>query len=143
MLQKDFAKRMTASNSSKYYGRISIISQYFYQCKKIFSITPLQFYPKPKIQSTIIELKSKNIIIHPLQFTLLENICKIFFNYRRKKIKYILKKYKINYHYMFYKKELINNKRTENLLIKNFYQISCLKLLKNFNNSFIKYKYLF
>lgn len=51
MVQKEVAYRLLASPGSKLYGRLSIISQYYFKISKLFFLPSVYFYPKPKVDS--------------------------------------------------------------------------------------------
>ncbi|WP_343190394.1 16S rRNA (adenine(1518)-N(6)/adenine(1519)-N(6))-dimethyltransferase RsmA [Buchnera aphidicola (Mollitrichosiphum nigrofasciatum)] len=57
MLQKEVADRLSACPGNKNYGRLSIIMQYYYKIKNVFTISSNSFYPKPKVQSIFVFLK--------------------------------------------------------------------------------------
>ena len=87
MFQKEVADRIVAETNTKSYGRLSIISQWKMNIKKIIDIKPYSFYPKPKILSTLLEFTPKNSFIHINDIKNLEKITKTLFNKRRKMIK--------------------------------------------------------
>ena len=87
MFQKEVADRIVAETNTKNYGRLSIISQWKMNIKKIIDIKPYSFYPKPKILSTLLEFTPKNNSIHINDIKNLEKITKTLFNKRRKMIK--------------------------------------------------------
>ncbi len=87
MFQKEVADRIVAETNTKNYGRLSIISQWKMNIKKIIDIKPYSFYPKPKILSTLLEFTPKNSFIHINDIKNLEKITKTLFNKRRKMIK--------------------------------------------------------
>ena len=87
MFQKEVADRIIAETNTKNYGRLSIISQWKMNIKKIIDIKPSSFYPKPKILSTLLEFTPKNSFIHINDIKNLEKITKTLFNKRRKMIK--------------------------------------------------------
>ena len=87
MFQKEVADRIVAETNTKNYGRLSIISQWKMNIKKIIDIKPYSFYPKPKILSTLLEFTPKNNFIHINDIKNLEKITKTLFNKRRKMIK--------------------------------------------------------
>lgn len=58
-LQKEFAARILAKPGTKEYGAITVIFNLHTEVKKLFSIPPAFFKPKPKIFSTVILLKSR------------------------------------------------------------------------------------
>jgi len=90
MFQKEVAQRITANYSDKYYGRLSIISQYLYQCNVEFDLNPAVFYPKPKVDSSIVTFKSLERKSGP-DIRILESITRAAFSQRRKKIRTSLK----------------------------------------------------
>ena len=87
MFQKEVADRIVAETNTKNYGRLSVISQWKMNIKKIIDIKPYSFYPKPKILSTLLEFTPKNNFIHINDIKNLEKITKTLFNKRRKMIK--------------------------------------------------------
>ena len=87
MFQKEVADRITAKFNTKNYGRLSIISNWKLDIKKICDVKPSSFYPKPKIISTVLLLQPK-LCFFPLNNPKnLEKITRIFFMYRRKMLK--------------------------------------------------------
>ena len=90
MFQKEVAQRITANYSNKHYGRLSIISQYLYQCNVEFDLNPAVFYPKPKVDSSIVSFKSLERKSGP-DIKILESITRAAFSQRRKKIRTSLK----------------------------------------------------
>jgi len=56
MLQKEVVDRITAQPSSKAYGRLSIMLQYYCFTEKLFNVKPGAFFPAPKVDSAIIRL---------------------------------------------------------------------------------------
>ena len=64
MFQKEVADRVIAKTNSKNYGRLSIISNWRMDVKKEFDINPNCFFPKPKVDSTLLSFEpKKNILI--------------------------------------------------------------------------------
>ena len=90
MFQKEVAQRITANYSNKHYGRLSIISQYLYQCNIEFDLNSAVFYPKPKVDSSIVSFKSLERKSCP-DIKILESITRAAFSQRRKKIRTSLK----------------------------------------------------
>ena len=56
MLQKEVVDRMVAKPGSKTYGRLSIMTQVYFDTIKLFDISPNVFVPKPKVQSSYIRM---------------------------------------------------------------------------------------
>lgn len=90
MFQKEVAQRITANYRDKHYGRLSIISQYLYQCNVEFDLNPAVFYPKPMVDSSIVSFKSLEKKSGP-DIKILESITRAAFSQRRKKIRTSLK----------------------------------------------------
>ena len=59
MFQKEVADRIVASKQTNDYGRLSILSNWRLEIKKHFNISKNCFFPKPKINSTLLSFKPK------------------------------------------------------------------------------------
>ncbi len=90
MVQKEVAERFVAKVRSKEYGRISVLIQVYCYVKKIFDISADNFIPKPKINSSIIEIIPKKNI--KIDYEKLDKVLKLSFLHRRKTIKNNFKK---------------------------------------------------
>ena len=87
MFQKEVADRIISKNNQSDYGRLSVISNWKLNVKKIFDIKPSSFYPKPKVESSLLVFTPKEDYLRLKSSKTLEKITRIFFNQRRKKIK--------------------------------------------------------
>ena len=87
MFQKEVADRILAKTNSKNYGRLSIISNWRLNIKKEFNISSQCFFPKPKVDSTLLSFVPKKEFYYIKNPENLEKITRIFFNQRRKMIK--------------------------------------------------------
>jgi 16S rRNA (adenine1518-N6/adenine1519-N6)-dimethyltransferase len=87
MFQKEVAERIIAKPNTSSYGRLSILSNWKLDIKKIFDIKPESFSPKPKIDSTLLLFTPKNKFFKINDSKNLEKVTRIFFNQRRKMIK--------------------------------------------------------
>ena len=87
MFQKEVADRIISKFNSSKYGRLSILSNWKLEVEKICDIKPDSFYPKPKVESSLLFFKPKKIFYQFKDPRNLENVTRIFFNQRRKKIK--------------------------------------------------------
>lgn len=56
MVQKEVAQRITASPGTKEYGSLSLAVQYYSRAEILFNVPPSAFYPKPKVDSSVIKL---------------------------------------------------------------------------------------
>ena len=61
MFQKELADRIIANVNSSKYGRLSIISNWKFNISKVFDISSNSFFPKPKINSSLLIFTHKKI----------------------------------------------------------------------------------
>jgi len=123
MFQKEVADRILADCNSKNYGRLSIISSWKMDIKKIFDINPNSFLPAPKIKSSLLIFKPKKNYYKITNPKNLEHITNIFFSQRRKKIKKPLKILFKNHEKVAKELSLDLNLRPQNLNNITYYKI--------------------
>tara|TARA_B100001248_G_C27296954_1_gene415241 strand:+ start:10 stop:795 length:786 start_codon:yes stop_codon:yes gene_type:complete len=87
MFQKEVAERIVAKVNTKNYSRITVLSNWKFNIRKIIDVKPNSFFPKPKVHSTVLEFTPKKRIHKIKDPKNLEKITKVFFNQRRKMIK--------------------------------------------------------
>ena len=87
MFQKEVADRIIAKINTSNYGRLSILSNWKLDIKKIMNISRNSFFPKPKIESSLLIFSPKNKFYKITNPKNLEMITRVFFNQRRKMIK--------------------------------------------------------
>ena len=87
MFQKEVADRIIAKHNTSNYGRLSILSNWKLNVKKILDIKHESFQPKPKIVSSLLFFTPKKNFFELNEAKNLEMITRIFFNHRRKMIK--------------------------------------------------------
>ncbi len=87
MFQKEVADRIISKFNSTKYGRLSVLSNWKLDIKKICDIKPNSFYPKPKVDSSLLLFKPKKKFYKFKDPKNLETITRIFFNQRRKMLK--------------------------------------------------------
>ena len=124
MFQKEVADRIIAKTNSKNYGRLSIISTWRMDVKKEFDINPNCFFPKPKVDSTLLSFEPKKKYFNLKNPNNLEKITKVFFNQRRKMIKNPLKQIFKNPYIIVQKLKLDTNLRPQNLSPLNYFEIT-------------------
>ena len=87
MFQKEVAERIVAEFNTSKYGRLSILSNWKLNIKKIIDIKPQSFSPRPKIDSTLLLFTPKENFFELKDPKNLEMITRIFFSQRRKMLK--------------------------------------------------------
>ena len=87
MFQKEVAERILAEFNTSKYGRLSILSSWKLNIKKIIDIRPQSFSPRPKIDSTLLLFTPKENFYILKDAKNLEMITRIFFSQRRKMLK--------------------------------------------------------
>jgi len=87
MFQKEVADRIIAESNSSKYGRLSILTSWKLNVKKIINIKPQSFSPRPKIDSSLLLFTPKGNSFELKSAKNLEMITRIFFSQRRKMLK--------------------------------------------------------
>ncbi len=123
MFQKEVADRIIANFNEKNYGRLSILTYWKMNVKKIKDINPKSFYPAPKVESTILFMEPKKNFFKFNNPKSLEYITNIFFNQKRKMIKKPMNLLFQNYQFIANKLKLDLTSRPQNLSPENYFQI--------------------
>lgn len=90
-VQKEFAKKITARPKDGGYGYLSCRIQYYASVKKLFDIHARAFSPRPKVDSSFVEIKFYKKPPYPVRDEkFLFAVMQKAFNQRRKKICNIL-----------------------------------------------------
>ena len=88
MFQKELAQRITASPGGKDYSRLSVMLQYCASIKSLATVRAGLFFPKPKVDSAVLEIKFKDQPDFPVgDELLLFEVIKAAFGKRRKTLK--------------------------------------------------------
>ena len=87
MFQKEVADRIIAESNTSKYGRLSILSNWKLNIKKIIDIKPESFSPRPKIDSSLLLFTPKKKFFELDSAKNLEMITRVFFSQRRKMLK--------------------------------------------------------
>ena len=87
MFQKEVAERIIAEFNTSKYGRLSILSNWKLNIKKIMDIKPQSFSPRPKIDSSLLLFTPKENFFKLNDAKNLEMITRVFFSQRRKMLK--------------------------------------------------------
>ena len=87
MFQKEVAERIIAESNTSKYGRLSILSNWKLNIKKIIDIKPQSFSPRPKIDSTLLLFTPREKFFKLKDAKNLEMLTRVFFSQRRKMLK--------------------------------------------------------
>ena len=87
MFQKEVAERIVAETNTSKYGRLSILSNWKLNIKKIIDIKPQSFSPRPKIDSTLLLFTPREDFFELKDAKNLEMFTRVFFSQRRKMLK--------------------------------------------------------
>ena len=123
MFQKEVAERIIAKTNQKEYGRLSILSSWRLNIKKIKDINPNSFYPVPKVKSTILMIEPKLQFYKIKNPKNLEHITNVFFNQKRKMINKPLKILFNDVDYVAKKFQIDLNQRPQNLPPLIYYKL--------------------
>ena len=132
MVQEEVARRIVATekSSSKQYGLLTILSQFWADCSIIRLVGRRSFYPAPKVNSALVSLKvRKEPLLKLDDYSFFRKVVKSAFSQRRKTLKNCLLSSGFN------KEKIVNalnalnldeNIRGEKLSISEFGELSKL-----------------
>jgi|TARA_B110000263_G_C15208202_1_gene463942 16S rRNA (adenine1518-N6/adenine1519-N6)-dimethyltransferase len=124
MFQKEVADRIIAKSNTSNYGRLSILSNWKLDVKKIIDIKPESFSPRPKINSSLLIFFPKKDFFNFENPKNLEMITRVFFSQRRKMIKKPFNQIFKNSKEISKKLGIDLNLRPQNLDPETYYQIT-------------------
>jgi len=87
MFQKELAQRITAHPGCREYGRLTVMLNYCAKIKKVADIKASQFFPRPKVDSEVLEITFKNSLKYSDNEEFLYKVIKAAFGQRRKNLK--------------------------------------------------------
>ena len=128
MFQKEVAERILSKPHSKNYSKLSVITQYSCDIKKIMNIKSNVFFPKPDVDSCVLSFKPKKAV-NKKEFLAVKKITKLAFEKRRKTLKNslssiddiikLLKTLKINSELRAENLSVLQYKSLASLIVKN------------------------
>tara|TARA_Y100000992_G_C21270813_1_gene496734 strand:- start:722 stop:1507 length:786 start_codon:yes stop_codon:yes gene_type:complete len=124
MFQKEVADRIIANYNTSKYGRLSILSNWKLNIKKIMDIKPYSFFPKPKVESSLLVFTPKKEFFKLNDSKNLEIVTRIFFNERRKMLKKPFNKLFKNSNEISEKLNIDLKLRPQNLDSNTYYNIT-------------------
>ena len=125
MFQKEVADRIIANFNTSQYGRLTILSNWKLNIKKICDVEPKSFNPKPRVQSSILFFSPKINFYKIKNPKNLEKITRTFFNERRKMIKKPFNQLFNGNMRIADKLNIDLNLRPQNLNLETYYKLTC------------------
>ncbi len=139
MFQKELAERITAEPGSKDYGRITVMLRYCADVSSIATVGAQLFFPKPKVESEVVEIRFKKNLTHPdIDEKFLSRVVQAAFGKRRKTLKNALTASELGINQKTVEEALAlssiePSRRAETLSIKEF--VALTSCLKNYNRT--------
>jgi 16S rRNA (adenine1518-N6/adenine1519-N6)-dimethyltransferase len=124
MFQKEVADRIIAKFNTSSYGRLSILANWKLNIVKICDIKPESFFPKPKVDSSLLLLSPKKKIFKIQDPKNLEIVTRIFFSHRRKMLKKPFNQLFNGDQKILNKLKIDLNLRPQNLDFETYYQLT-------------------
>ena len=125
MFQKEVADRIIARPNTKEFSRLTVLSNWRLEIKKHFDVSKNSFFPKPKVDSTILSFRpKKNNFLNLQNPKSLEKITQLLFSNRRKMINKNLKKLFKKNPFLLKNLNIDLNKRPGELSNEIFYKIA-------------------
>ncbi len=88
MFQKELAQRIRALPGCKEYGRLTVMLRYCSDIKKLADVKASLFFPKPKVDSEVLEIEFKTLTEHSaIDEAFLFRVVKAGFGNRRKTLR--------------------------------------------------------
>jgi len=125
MFQKEVADRIIAKPNTKEFSRLTVLSNWRLEIKKHFDVSKNSFFPKPKVNSTVLSFKpKKNNFLNLKNPKNLEKVTQILFSNRRKMINKNLKRIFKKKLFLLENLNIDLSKRPEELDNEVFYKIA-------------------
>ena len=124
MFQKEVADRIIAKYNTSSYGRLSVLANWKLKIVKVCDIKPDSFFPKPKVDSSLLLFSPKNKIFKIKDPKNLEIITRVFFSHRRKMLKKPFNQIFNGDHKILDKLKIDLNLRPQNLDFETYYKLT-------------------
>ena len=121
-IQKELADRLISNKDSKEYGRISVYTQLLSDVNRLLELSPSNFYPKPKVFSSVINITPLKKPRFKVNLKTFEKIVKQAFGNRRKMLRQSLKN--LGGNKLLGMSNINSSLRAENLSVEDFCFIS-------------------
>lgn len=95
MFQKEVAERICSGPGTKEYGILSVLTQAYYDCEYLFTVSEQVFTPPPKVKSGVMRMVRKPQFPEVPE-KMLFRVVKAGFNQRRKKLRNALAQFQVS-----------------------------------------------
>jgi len=106
LLQEDFVNRLTASSSSRDYGRLTVMLQTRAEAKHVAKVSRSAFYPEPRVDSAIASIRPARETPMIRDGRVFEDMVRALFTQRRRKSYGVLSRY-LQANYRSQKEEIL------------------------------------
>ena len=124
MFQKEVADRIIAKYNTSSYGRLTVLANWKLKIVKVCDIKPDSFFPKPKVDSSLLLFSPKNKIFKIKNPKNLEIVTRVFFSHRRKMLKKPFNQIFNGDHKILDKLKIDLNLRPQNLDFETYYKLT-------------------
>ena len=93
MVQKEVGDRLSSKPNSKDYGSLTVFINYYFEVKKLFTVSKNVFVPKPNVDSVVISLEKKKNKLYVKNDKLFFKLVRDSFRQKRKTLRNNLKEY--------------------------------------------------
>ena len=120
MFQKEVADRLIARPRTPAYGRLSVLTQWLTDAKRLFDIGPRAFVPPPKVTSSVVRLVPRAEPRGEAAFADFERITASAFGQRRKMLRSALKTLGVDVAALLAAADIKPDARAEELSVEQF-----------------------
>jgi len=124
MIQREVAERLYAKRGTKQYGILAVQFQAFAGVKKVVSVPPAAFFPKPDVHSTVLKIDFCKESTEITDKKLFREFVRKAFSKRRKTLKNSLKEFFETHNITSEDFDFDFGRRAESLEIKEFIKLS-------------------
>jgi len=93
LLQREFARRLTAVHASSEYGRLSVMLQSKAKAELIAPVPRSAFFPPPRADSSIVTIEPTKVDLPIANYGLFEELVRGLFTQRRRRLTGVLSRY--------------------------------------------------
>ncbi len=124
MFQKEVADRLVSEPGSRSYGRLTVLTGWLMECRRVFDVAPEAFVPAPKVTSTVVELIPRMHRDPDVSIERLEDVTRAAFGQRRKMLRSSLKALPVNTDKLLEITGISGARRAETLSITEFCELA-------------------